>query len=79
MPYIRDIEDPDKKPAVIVVVLIAIVLLVYIALWVWALTLVIKHGHEMSQVAFIAALVFLFLPLPGGFLVSIILALTAHK
>lgn len=56
-----------------------IVILISLAIWIAALVLLIQNGKRMPTWAVVVGIIFLLFPLPGGALVTLILALAVRK
>jgi hypothetical protein len=77
---LRDANDSEekktKKMATGVLITLVILALIYLALFIAVLVTVVKHINEMPSWAVIIAMMGLFLPIPGGLIVSYILTKT---
>lgn len=56
-----------------------IIFFAYIALYIAAIFFLIKNGHQMPTWAIITAIIFLVLPIPGGVIIALLLALLAKS
>lgn len=76
-------EDKDKKVDVygmkVAIGMLMVILLILLIFFIIVLVVLIKNWHLMPQWAQIVAVLFLVLPLPGGMIVTLVLALLARE
>lgn len=72
-------EEISFLGASVAVSVFLVILLLYITLYIVTIVLLIKHGGQMPTWALVTAIIFMIFPLPGGVIISLILALVARK